>query len=357
LIIIGCLPEVAPARLSRVFKGKTLSPKNLLAIDDFFKNFKTKFSEIPDFSSLPRSLFPAYEKYSAEISKMNNFRSDPAVTGNPVQKLMAKVRNIIAGVKSPFNQDWPIGFMVFSSGCLSNCTYCAIKKATGQLKSKPLDTCLKQYRTLLKRGYRHFFIGGEDPCAWGLDINSDFTELVRELSAADKDLRVTWELMPLNPEWIAKYKSTLDGLMKERKIIRMECSIQSGSDRILKLMHRKYTSREVEFGLREFKRINPDLFIIGQFIVGFPQETDADFTDTLNLIKKSRCNTAILHPYCDREDTAAARMDNKIDLRTIEKRVRMAKEILEKEKIEYSAIGEGKKNLKRPQMAISFTAE
>ena len=116
----------------------------------------------------------------------------------------------------------------------------------------------------------------------------------------------------------------------------MTCPIQSGSNRILRLMDRSYNTEDLTKTLLELRRVNPGLFIRTHVIVGFPSETKADLLDTLNLIKRIRFNEVTLYSFSDGDDTVASKTGKQIDETEKLERQRSAIKFFEKEGIGYS---------------------
>ena len=321
LIVVGCLPEIAPQRFREKFQGRFLSTRNLSEIDIFFGDFKVKFSEIPDTNYLFNNEPPLLSKFLKEFEFSKAFfkrcLSDVEV------RLLSFTRGIF------FNT----AFLRICWGCIENCSYCSFLKPIGRLKSKPAAVCLKEYKGLLDKGYRNFLITGDNPGIYGLDIDSSLPELLKQLSTIDKDFAVTWRMYGLGPRWIAKYESELFEIIKEKKIVSLICPLQSGSERVLGLMKRYFSIEETARILLRFKEANSDLILTTHLIVGFPSETEEDFLASLNIAKRVRFNLVVLYPYYDAENTLSHNIENKIDEKTKMERIRLAIEFLNKEGI------------------------
>jgi tRNA A37 methylthiotransferase MiaB len=110
----------------------------------------------------------------------------------------------------------------------------------------------------------------------------------------------------------------------EKRICEILCPIQSGSDRLLKLMDRHHGMEELKNILLEFKRVNPHLRLTTHAIIGFPSETEEDLLATLSAIQEIRFDHVVLFPYYDGQDTIASRLGGKIDKTTIHRRLEAA---------------------------------
>jgi len=323
LIIAGCLPGFVPKKLKQAFRGRTILTKDLHEIDKIFSNFKTKFSDIPETHS------PPYEYLS--LLKRIPLLAFLAKNLFPLKPFCMKY--ILCIIKAVTQKELPIAIIRIAFGCSNYCSYCITHRATGKLKSKLLNVCLKEYQELINQGYRNFLITGEDTGAYGIDINSSLSELLEKFYEISKGINATWSLESMNPKWVIKYKNTISKYIKIGKIRKISCPIESGSDRILKLMNRNYKIKEFEDILRKFKKINPDLLLETHAIVGFPSETEKDFSDTLKVINNIGFDSTSLNTYSDNKNSPSFKLSNKIDNKTIQKRIKLAKKNLYKIRI------------------------
>jgi len=291
-LILGCLAKLNNEKLKRKFNGKMLTTKELFKIDQLFPHFKFKFTKVAEPHNVP------YEK--------SNF----------LVKHSSKEKFAIIRI---------------ANGCLGSCSYCVIPLSTGKLKSKPINYCLQEYTEILNRGYRRILIASEDVGAYGLDIGSSFFELLTKFLETDNKFgNIEWKIQTLNPKWAVKYKNILIELVKREKIITLECDIQSGNSRILKLMNRYYHIERICDTLTSLKESNPKLHIKSHFIVGFPSETESEFYDSLDVMKQLKLNTIQVFPYSDMEGAESYKLPKKISNEIINKRLLIVKTTFEK---------------------------
>lgn len=218
----------------------------------------------------------------------------------------------------------PAAILRISNGCVQRCAYCVIWRAVGKLRSKSVEQICKEYKSLLDAGYRKFTFTADNLGAYGTDIDSSFDKLLGSLSEIDKGLDVRWALIELHPYWIIKYKDAFLELVKNKKISLILCAIQSGADRILKLMNRRHRIDEITNILIAFKKANPDIKIFTQIIIGFPSETETEFLHTLDAVKKAGFEGASVYPYYDGLDSLSSKMPGKISQDIINERVKTA---------------------------------
>lgn len=319
LIVVGCLPEISPSRFKEEFEGVFFSTKNLDEIGNFFKGFKIKFSDLPDAHR--------HSPFFHWRSSVEDFLFQFELTKNFCIRCLDALKHSIRGSLGQY--------LRVCFGCVGNCTYCAVRNAIGRLKSKPLDSCLKEYKNLLNEGYKSFIVCGDDVGSYGLDIKSSFSELLEKLSTVDSDLDIKWDIPEVHPHWVIRYKSELIKRIEERKLVKLGCPVQSGSNRILKLMNRFDDTKKVTETLLEFKKINPRLYLSTHMLLGFPSEREEDVNDTLNLIVKSKFNFVYIYTYTDREGIAASKIENKIDEGITKERLKIATKILDEENIRW----------------------
>ncbi len=199
-----------------------------------------------------------------------------------------------------------------STGCLGNCTYCGTRKAIGKLKSKPPDVCLAEYKRLLEKGHRRVVIGSEDSGAYGRDIDTTLPDLLESLRRIDHGYKTRWYLTSLKPAWLLKFRSQILKLAADGKISHLECPIQSGSERILKRMNRPSDLKALSEVFTAITRVAPDTRLMTHIIVGFPSETNQDFLETMNMVKRHPFHTITLNPYDDKPQSAASKMEEKV---------------------------------------------
>ena len=207
-------------------------------------------------------------------------------------------------------------------GCNNFCTYCIIPYARGPVRSEPLATAVAQAAALAAEGYREIVLTGIEIASWGWDFKdgSCLPQLVRALCEAVPEVRV--RLGSLEPRVIdGEFLSLADC---KNLCPQFHLSMQSGCDTVLKRMRRKYDTARYLQSVEELKRAFPDCAITTDMIVGFPGETEEEFSQSLDFIR--RCGFAHMHifPYSRREGTPAAAMPDQITKQVKEERARRA---------------------------------
>ena len=223
-------------------------------------------------------------------------------------------------------------FVKIQDGCENFCSYCIIPYTRGKCRSKDKDKVLEEVKTLVKNGYQEVVLTGIHTGHYGEDGGTTFPDLLKELVKIDglKRLRISSiEITELNDDFL--------DVLKNNPIIvsHLHVPLQAGSDKILKLMNRKYDTKYYEEKIKVIRSIRPDISISTDIIVGFPGETEKDFLDTCEFSKKIGFSKIHVFPFSEREGTKACLMDNKLDETTKKDRVNRLMEISSKLERDY----------------------
>ena len=192
-------------------------------------------------------------------------------------------------------------------GCCNFCTYCIIPYARGPIRSLPLDAAVAQAKQCAAAGYREIVITGIEISSWGIDFKdgSSLKDLLKALCRAVPQCRI--RLGSLEPRTVDEdFCKTLCGF--DNLCPQFHLSLQSGSDTVLKRMHRKYDTARYLESVRLLKEYFPGCAITTDVIVAFPGETEEELEETLAFMRT--CGFALVHvfPYSRRDGTPAAKM-------------------------------------------------
>ncbi len=194
-----------------------------------------------------------------------------------------------------------------SNGCLGACTFCKTKQARGVLDSFPLADIITQIRVSLDEGVKEIWLTSEDLGAYGLDIKSSLPELLTQILKIQKDFKLRLGMM--NPEYVKKYADQLIEILKDDRIFKfIHCPVQSGNNKVLKNMKRKYLIEDYKTSINKLKSAIPNLTVSTDIICGFPQETDEEFNDTLELVKEFKFPVLNISKFYPRPNTPAIKM-------------------------------------------------
>ena len=209
-------------------------------------------------------------------------------------------------------------------GCDKFCTYCIVPYTRGRERSRKLADILSEVKELKKTGYKEVTLLGQNVNAYGKDIGETFAHLLEEVAKTNIDrIRFVtshpWNFTDEMINAIAKY----DNIMPY-----IHLPIQSGSTKILERMNRRYTKEEYLVLFNKIKEKIPNASITTDIIVGFPNETDEDFKETLDVVRKCEFDGAYTFIYSKREGTPAARMIDTISSEVKEKRLQELNELV-----------------------------
>ncbi|MHA1757184.1 MAG: MiaB/RimO family radical SAM methylthiotransferase [Promethearchaeota archaeon] len=295
LIIGGCLTEINPKRLINHSNLKLLKVRDIEFIDDLFDHL-ISIKDIPD----PN--ITDFENIHYETRVVNEYRT-PAHKEYEDSKKGFKIR--------------------INYGCLGNCSYCVTKFATKSLKSKPLKSIIKNFQSAIQDGYKTILFTGGDTGAYGLDISLTIVDLMREIFKINGNYKIYFHDFGIH--WLIKYFNELFPifLRNNKKIGIFNFPIQSGSNKILKLMKRPYKIEDVKKCLNKLKQEIPNLQFGTHIIVGFPYEEEEDFQKTINLIKEIPFDFLMVFKYSDNPLAESHKINKKIDELTIHSRYKI----------------------------------
>ena len=327
LVIGGCLPAILKEKLDNSFNGKKFITKEIEKIDNLFPKNKVKFKDIDDANSFYLNLNNHNRNFSFEIK---NFL---------VKNYYGSKSFIYNDLFNPKNRE-NYFFLRISWGCNNSCAYCAIKKAIGFHKSKSIEECVNEFKKGLDQGYKYFQIEGDDTGAYGLDNGSNITDLLDRITRIPGDYAIF--ISNFHPKWVIRYLSELEKIIKRKKISNILIPLQSGSNRILDLMHRGTSIEKTVKAIKVLKRADPDLKIATHFIVGFPTETNEDFQQTLRVAEEIQFSAGFFINFTNQKGTVANKIYPKISKNDKNVRLKTAKKFLAKQG--YKAVFYGKKN-------------
>ena len=209
-------------------------------------------------------------------------------------------------------------FVKIQDGCNAYCSYCVIPYTRGGLRSKKMDKVIEEVSLLVKNGYKEIVLTGIHTGRYGIDINTNLETLLDELVKIEGLYRIrlsSIEINELTPH-IIELISTNDKIAKHLHI-----PIQSGSDKILKSMNRRYNKEEFINKINELKKIK-DISLTTDLIVGFPGEGEEEFQETMDTLKEIGFTKIHTFPYSRRNGTPASTMSNQVEESIKKKRVR-----------------------------------
>jgi len=325
IIVAGCLPAINNERMKKYFSGQSITPREITKINSIFKA-KVNIEDIPDSNTFrfhrPKKIMEIIKTFP-QINKKD-------LIGKIIKYSAAKIfQNKIAAEKES------LYYIRIINGCLGNCSYCAIKQAIGNARSKPVDNIISEVNNILsEKKDAEITLIGDDTGAYGLDINLTFADLLNKLAEIERIKRINIE--EINIHWLVKDYEKILPILRNLKFKHLWISLQSGSEKILHLMNRPVLKNPQETSrlLRDLKRANPHLIYRGQYIIGFPGETMDDVELTIDNITESELDEVNLYKFDPKPNTPAEKMPNQIKDKEKNSRIHYIENRLKKKKIE-----------------------
>ena len=208
-------------------------------------------------------------------------------------------------------------FVKIQDGCNAFCSYCIIPYVRGRVRSKDPEDVIKEVTTLVEKGYKEIVLTGIHTGRYGTDINTTLEELLNKLVNIPNIYRIRLSSIEIN-----EITPGIKELLKENKVMakHLHIPLQSGSNKILKLMNRRYNKEEFLSMVDNLRDI-PDISLTTDLIVGFPNEGEEEFNETIDTLKKIGFTKIHTFPYSKRKGTPAAIMDNQVFPEEKKKRV------------------------------------
>ena len=196
-------------------------------------------------------------------------------------------------------------------GCNNFCTYCIVPYVRGRERSRTIEDITAEVKTLVNEGYKTITLLGQNVNSYGNDFSDEtnFAKLLRTLCSLKGDFKI--KFMTSHPKDLTD--EVINVIATEPKMSKViHLPVQSGSNRILKLMNRNYTVEHYLELIKKIKQQVPNYFISSDIIVGFPTETEEDFMATYNLVKEVNYGGVFGFIYSKRTGTIAEKMDGQV---------------------------------------------
>ncbi len=243
IVVCGCLTVIERNRIQRVVRGAPRSamigPREPELFDEIFEHPSVGFERVRT------NMYK--ERYSAKDPRLGLYQ------------------------------------VLVSLGCLNQCRYCVIRRAKGNVNSKPLPAVVDEVRQGVRENHRDIFLVGDDISCYGADIGTDAVELLRTLAALEEDCRYSFEAF--EPSRFLRMLDDLIPSFQSGRFSWIVLPVQSGSDRVLRSMGRNYTCAEIEKAIGRLRAAAPEMIISTDFIFGYPTETRGDLKASLEMTK------------------------------------------------------------------------
>lgn len=219
----------------------------------------------------------------------------------------------------PLRTSYPNAWINITYGCNNFCSYCIVPYVRGRERSRRSENIIKEAGELVSLGYKEITLLGQNVNSYANGTNDiSFPELLKRIAAIEGKFRLRF--MTSHPkDFSEELAKVIAGSPKICNSVHLP--VQSGSNAVLKAMNRKYTVEDYLKKIEILKKYVPDCTLTTDLIVGFPNESDKDFEDTLRLVEKVGYSSAFTYVYSKRNGTAAAKMDGQISEEISKKRI------------------------------------
>ena len=270
---------------------------------------------------------------------------DEVLAGKGENHLEALDKAPLGGKERVLTTGGYFSYLKIAEGCNKHCTYCIIPKVRGEYRSVPMELLLDEARQLAGKGIKELILVAQETTLYGMDLYGEkkLPELLDRLCEIEGLIWI--RIMYCYPEEITQ--ELIDVMKRQPKICHyLDIPIQSGSDRILKLMGRRTDTAQIEALVDHLREEIPDICIRTTFITGFPTETEEDFTETMEFINRMEFDRLGAFIYSPEEGTPAAGMDGQVEE---EIKIRRQQEMME---LQQEIAFEAAENMKGRELTV-----
>ena len=270
---------------------------------------------------------------------------DEVLAGKGENHLEALDKAPLGGKERVLTTGGYFSYLKIAEGCNKHCTYCIIPKVRGEYRSVPMELLLDEARQLAGKGIKELILVAQETTLYGMDLYGEkkLPELLDRLCEIEGLIWI--RIMYCYPEDITQ--ELIDVMKRQPKICHyLDIPIQSGSDRILKLMGRRTDTAQIEALVDHLREEIPDICIRTTFITGFPTETEEDFTETMEFINRMEFDRLGAFTYSPEEGTPASGMDGQVEE---EIKIRRQQEMME---LQQEIAFEAAENMKGRELTV-----
>ncbi len=200
-----------------------------------------------------------------------------------------------------------IEIIPISRGCKGECSYCIVRQARGGFRSYPKEDVVRQAEMAVAKGAKELWLTAQDTGCYGMDIGSSLTVLLEEITKIEGDFFIRVGMM--NPDHAKRMLDGLARVFQNEKLFRfLHVPVQSGNDRVLEKMKRRYTAEDFRDIVSRIRQEIPDITIATDIICGFPGETEQEFNDSVRLVEELRPDVLNISRFWSRPKTRAAKL-------------------------------------------------
>lgn len=256
----------------------------------------------------------------------------PHLIGNGSRKSQVKIYSCDIDVVNDFFPAYSSGdrtrsFLKVQDGCDYHCSYCTIPLARGKSRNMPISQIVEQAQAIARQNVKEVILTGVNTGDFGKSTGETFLELIQQLDRVEGIER--YRISSIEPNLITP--EIVDFVEQSAKFLpHFHIPLQSGSNRILALMRRRYRRELFAERIELIRNRMPDTFFGVDVIVGFPGETDDDFADAYRFIEQVKPSFLHIFPYSERPNTPAAEFEGKVNPKVVRQRVSLLTELSDK---------------------------
>lgn len=307
IVVSGCLTRIDPDALAAISDITIIHPEEMSQLDEII-SATVPFDSIPFAGSIPD-----VQDLKGDGFSLARLRDEFSPTRSFVRSAFTYLYRKVVSLRKSWDVFPASVFNVMiARGCNGHCTYCAIRVGTGPLVSRPIDDVVATFKEGLAEGYHRFVLIAEDVGSYGVDIGTNLVELLQAIFAIESDYELI--LNDCNIQWFVEYGDSLMSLLEQNRdrLVDIRIPVQSGSDRLLRLMGRRYRAEDIRRVVAELRDRLPGVSLKTHVLVGFPGETEEDFSATVQLLSEARFDAVKLYCYEERPGTPASRLPDKV---------------------------------------------
>lgn len=219
-----------------------------------------------------------------------------------------------------------ISIVEIASGCLSECSFCQTKLAKGRVQSYRIGDVVRQVTNDVMHGCKEIWLTSTDNGAYGRDIGCNLADLINQVCEIEGDFMVRVGMM--NPMYVPFMMEELIEMYRNPKVFKfLHIPVQSGSDKVLKLMKRGHKASVFADIAKRFRQEFRHFSIATDIIVGFPMESEDDFQQTIDLMNEVEPDIINISKFSARPGTEASEIDAKVNVKTVKERTKKLHEI------------------------------
>jgi len=304
IAVVGCYAQLKPEEIAQ----------NLGV--DLVLGSEEKFNILDHLNNLEKNKTP--EIYSCEISEVSRFDS------------------------SHSEADRTRSFLKVQDGCDYSCSYCTIPLARGKSRNKEISALVKETEEIAKAGIKEIILTGVNIGDFGRSTNETFFDLIKALEKVEGIERI--RISSVEPNLL--HNDIIEHVSKSKKILNhFHIPLQSGCNKTLAKMQRRYNRELFKSRVDKIKELMPDAFIGVDIIVGFPGESDEDFSDTCNFLKDLDASFYHVFSYSERPNTKSAEFENKVPHNIISERSKELHKLTEEKQLSFYKMHRGEESM------------